>query len=446
MRITAHLAHAARSGRAATFILVVACLAPRGTRAQQAVPRETASSRFTLADAAGLARRQHPLLIAAGGRRQAVTGSARQESALPNPTFEWRKENYGSPLPRDEFVSIGMPLDFYGRRLALRSASGFVASRARSDSSTTARDVEYDVARAYWRTALAFALHDAAAAQRLAVDTIARIEAERARQGQVSNGSAMRARLEADRARLAQSGARAEVERARGDLARALAMPFDSVPRPSDALQVDSSAAALPSLDALLTLARTGRSELLAANARVDETSRRQRAEKLGTLPAVGVQVGNKRTSGFLTRTMQVGVAMPFFDRNGGNRQRAQGEQLIAEADLRAAQSAVDAQVMSAYRAYRALLEEYDRPGVAGLGADGLRSLAARSTEVAGVSGVAYREGAISLFELLDAERVRADVRSAALRAAADVHMARVDLLRALGLPIDGTRFQLMTQ
>lgn len=401
---------------------------------------------FTLADAAAIARQRHPLLTAAGGRREAVTGAARQESMLPNPTFEWRKENYGSPLPRDEFVSIGMPVDLYGRRLALRSASAFVASRARSDSSTTARDVEYDVARAYWRAALAFALHDAAAAQRLAVDTIARIEAERARQGQVSNGSAMRARLEADRARLAQSGARAEVERARGDLARALAMPFDSVPRPSEGMQVDSSAAALPSIDALLTVARTGRTELQAAKARLDETSRRQRAEKLGTLPAVGVQVGNKRTSGFLTNTVQVGVAVPFFDRNGGNRQRARGELLMAEGDLRAVQSAVDAQVVSAYRAYRALLDEYDRTGEAGLGADGLRTLAARSAEVAGVSGVAYREGAISLFELLDAERVRADVRSAALRAAADVHMARVDLLRALGLPIDGTRFQLMTQ
>jgi len=401
---------------------------------------------FTLADAAAIARRQHPLLTAAGGRRQAAAGAARQESALPNPTFEWRKENYNSPLPRDEFVSIGMPLDLYGRRLALRSAGGFVNSRARADSSTTARDVEYDVARAYWRAALAFALYDAAAAQRLAVDTIARIEVERARQGQVSNGAAMRARLEADRARLSQSAARAEVERARGDLARALAMPFDSVPRPTEALQVDSTVAALPSLDVLLTLARNGRSELLAAKARVDETLRRQRAEKLGTLPAVGVQVGNKRTSGFLTNTAQVGVAVPLFDRNGGNRERARGERLIAEGDLRAAQSAVDAQVMSAYRAYRGLIEEYERTSDAVTGVEGLRTLAARSAEVAAVSGVAYREGAISLFELLDAERVRADVRSAALRAAADVHMARVDLLRALGLPIDGTRFQLMTQ
>ena len=416
---------------------------PAAVLGAQPAGRGDGRSGFTLADAAALARRQHPLLSAAAGRRLVATGSARQESAFPNPIFEWRKENYGSPLPRDEFLSLGLPVDFYGRRVALRAASGAAARRARSDSSTTARDVEYDVARAYWHAALAYALHDAAVAQRLAVDTIARIEAERARQGQVSNGSAMRARLEADRARLAQSESRAALERARGELARALALPFDSVPRPTQPVTVDSATLALPALETLLVLARGRRSELVAAGARVDETLRRQFAERLGTLPAVGVQVGSKRTSGFKTGTVQVGVAVPFFDRNGGNRERARGELLVAEGELRAIRSSVDAEVMSAFRAYRALIEEYERRSETGDTDASLRTLDARGGIVAGIAAAAYREGAIPLFELLDAERVRAEVRSAALRAAAGVQMARADLLRALGLPIDGARFQL---
>ena len=413
--------------------------------AQLSPPGENRQA-FTLADAAALARRQHPLLSAASGRRLAATGSARQDAALPNPVFEWRKENYGSPLPRDEFMSLGLPVDFYGRRVALRAASGSAATRARLDSSTTARDVEHDVARAYWQAALAYALHDGAVAQRLAVDTIARIESERARQGQVSNGSAMRARLEADRARLAQSEARAALERTRGDLARALAIPFDSVPRPSQPLMAEVSREALPSLETLLTLARGRRSELISAQARVYETQRRQLAERLGTLPAVGVQVGSKRTSGFQTGTVQVGVAVPFFDRNGGNRQRARGDLLVAEGDLRAVRSSVDAEVVSAFRAYRALLDEYDRSDDAGTADETLRTLDARGNTVAAIAAAAYREGAIPLFELLDAERVRADVRSATLRAAAGVQMARADLLRAVGLPIDGARFQPIPQ
>ncbi|HYW49418.1 MAG TPA: TolC family protein [Gemmatimonadaceae bacterium] len=419
--------------------LVASLCAATGIRAQ--------APSFTLADAAVMARTNHPLLVAASGRRQMMTGMARQEAVLPNPTFEWRKENYGSPLPRDEFVSVGMPVDVYGRRLALRTVRGLVAGRASADSATTASDVQYDVARAYWRTALAHALADAAAVERMAVDTIARIETERAQQGQVSNGAALRARLEADRVRLALAEARAELARARGDLARALAIPFDSVPRPTEPLQIDSSAAALPSLDALLVQARAGRSELLSAQSRVDEMSRRQRAERLGTLPAVGMQVGNKRTSGFLTNTVQVGVAVPLFDRNGGNRERARGELLVAEGELRAARSSVDAQVQSAYHAYRVLLDEYaGRGDTTSGGAEGLRTLDARGGTVAAIAGAAYREGAITVLELLDAQRARSDVRGAAYRAAASVQMARVDLLRALGLPVDGTRFQLATQ
>ncbi len=399
----------------------------------------TVRQSFSLADAAALARRQHPLLMAAGGRRQSVAGAARQEAALPNPTLEWRKENLNSPLARDEFVTAAFPVDLYGRRVALRSASALTATRAVQDSSTTARQVEFDVARAYWRTTLAYALHDAASSQRSAVDTIARIEGDRARQGAVPAGAALRARLEADRARLTEASARAELERARGDLARALAMPFDSVPRPTESLRVDS-AVAVPAISALLAIARERRSELLAAHARVDETSRRQFAERLGALPALGVQVGTKRTSGYKTGTVALGMAIPLFDRNGGNRERAHGDVIIAESDLRSVQATVDADVISAARAYATLLAEYDRaidPDVAG---DGLRDLDTRGARVAAIAATAYREGAISLFELLDAERVRADVRVAALRAAVEVHMARLDLLRALGLAVDGAR------
>ncbi len=407
--------------------------------AQSATVARDSTPGFSLADAAALARRQHPLLAAAGGRRQLVSGAARQDAAMPNPTLEWRKENLNSPLARDEFVTAALPIDLYGRRVVLRSASALTATRTLQDSSTTARQVEFDVARAYWRTTLAFALHDAASAQRRAVDTIARIENDRAKQGAVPAGAALRARLEADRARLTEASARAELERARGDLARALAMPFDSVPRPTASLRVDSGVA-VPPMSALLAIARERRSELLSARARVDEASRRQLAERLGTLPALGVQVGSKRTSGYKTGTVAVGVAIPLFDRNGGNRERARGDVLMTEGELRSVQATVDAEVIAAARAYSTLLAEYDRALDPDMSGDGLRDLDARGSRVATIAATAYREGAIPLFELLDAERVRAEVRVAALRASVDVHMARLDLLRALGLPIDGTR------
>ena len=259
----------------------------------------------------------------------------------------------------------------------------------------------------------------------------------------MSNGAALRARLEADRARLTDAAARAEFERARADLARALAVPFDSVPVPTDELRVDA-AAVVPPLAELLTLARARRSELSSARSRAQEVAKRQFAERLGSLPALGVQVGSKRTSGFQTGTMQVGVSLPFFDRNGGNRERAQGDVLMAAGELRAAEAAVDAEVSGAYHAYSTLLVEY--ASAVGIDRTGMNDVDARGATVAGIAVSAYREGAIPLFELLDAQRIRADIRLAALHAALDVQMARLDLLRAIGLPIDSARFLLPTQ
>jgi len=416
--------------------LVVSALPPSAARAQTSAagPALGIAARFTLADAAALARRQHPMLSAAGGRRRAISGTARQEAALPNPVFEWRRENLGSTLQRDEFMSATLPVDLYGRRVALRSAAGQAMRRAVADSSATARDVEFDVARAYWRTALALALRSAAGAQRGAVDTIARIEEERARQGAVPEGSALRARLEADRARLTELSARAEVERARGDLARALALPLDSVPLPSETVAVDTLSA-VPGMAGLLAFARGHRPELSAARARVDESTTRRLAERLGTLPGVGVQAGSKRTSGVLTGTVQVGVSLPFFDRNGGNRERAEGDVLMAQGVLRATEAQVEAEVLGAARAYLLLVEDFAR--ATGTTAGGPRDFDARGRTIADIALTAWREGAITLFELLDTERLHADVRAAALRAATDVHLARLDLARALGLAVD---------
>ena len=410
----------------------------------RAAASATAGAEFTLSDATALARRQHPLLSAAGGRRRAITGAARQESAFPNPILEWRRENLGSPLDRDEFFSATIPVDVYGRRVALRTASGFAARGALADSAVTARQVEFNVARAYWRTALAVALRQSAATHSASVDTIARIEEERARQGAVPVGAALRARLEADHARLAEMTTRAEVERARGELASALALPIDSVPLPTQALLSDDALMPLAPVTSLLAAARSRRPEVQSARARVDEAMTRQLAERLGTLPAVGVQAGSKRTSGFNTGTIQVGMSLPLFDRNGGNRERAQGALQMAQGELRAQDAQLEADVISAARAYALLTDSLagtitraaDAPGgVRSTG--GLRTLDRRGRTVADIAVVAYREGAITLFELLDTERLHADVRNAAFRAAAEVQMARLDLARALGLNVD---------
>lgn len=419
-----------------------------------------AAVRFSLADALTLARRDHPSLRAAAGRRLSAVGAARQDAAFFNPVVEWRRENIGAPIPRDEFVTATLGADAYGRRYALRGLVGSVAARAAADSTVTGRAVEFDVARAYWRAALAIALRDVADAQRRAVDSLSAVQARRAREGAVAEGAAMRTALEADRVRLTAATARADAERARGDLARALAQPLDVVPWPTDSLEPGARArvavagvggpdprtsqarlvAAVASTEvtpatsapdprAYAAAALRGRPEILAARARLAETERRVRAERLGGLPGVGAVSGYKGTGGYRTGVLGVFVSVPLFDRNQGARARAAGDLLAAQNDLRAQEAQITAEVEASVRAYAALLAEGPTGG--GVAA----ALDARGRDVADVTAVAYREGAATLLELLDAVRSRGDVRAAAVRWAADLRLARLDLDRAVGAP-----------
>ena len=79
-------------------------------------------------------------------------------------------------------------------------------------------------------------------------------------------------------------------------------------------------------------------------------------------------------------------------------------------------------------RAYGELLAA--RPAGAGALYEG-------GAEVARIADASYREGAITLMELLDAERANADLRAALARWTADVALARMEVNRALGAPIE---------
>ena len=66
------------------------------------------------------------------------------------------------------------------------------------------------------------------------------------------------------------------------------------------------------------------------------------------------------------------------------------------------------------------------------------RPLVERSAEVARIADAAYTAGGASLLELLDARRARAATQAAVLQWVADVRLAHLDLLRAVGAsPLD---------
>ncbi len=393
-----------------------------------AVPAGAQSGTLTLRDALATARAHSPLLSAASGRVAATTGSARQAGAMPNPVVQLRREHWSSPLAYDDYATFTIPVDVTMRRSAVRAAGRSEIAASVADSAVVARELEAQVTSAYVQLALANELATIAADRARALEGMAEYESTRFREGAVAEGVALRTRLESDRARLELAAARADAERARASLARAMGTA------PSDSNAIASLPARqppneqLPDGDQATASAIARRPELAAAQRRVTATRSMVSAAWRATLPDVGLELGTKRTGGYNTGVAAISIGLPIFDRGSGARQQARAEQQIAEAELRSTHDRVAAEVAGSVRAYKELFAA--RPA-------GARDLHEGGAEVARIAETSYREGAITLLELLDAERANAELRAALARWSADVALARMEVNRALGAPIE---------
>ncbi len=379
---------------------------------------------LTLARAIELATTAGPAAQAAAGRRASIVGRARTDAQWANPTVEIRRENEGAPIPYDDFVTVTLPVDLTGRRFALRSALGAARERGAADSVAVLRGAQFATAHAWWEAWVAGELQAFAAAQAARFADLARYDSLRAAEGEASGAAALRTRLEAERARYAAAQAAGTAARAQAALAALIGKAEPG------ALALDTAGAgardALPRMEAVVARALADRPDVRAARAGAREAERRRAAERRGTMPDVGLSGGYKGTGGYATGQFGIVLTPPLLNLNGGNRERTDGEWMIAEADLRATElrAAHDA------RAALAAVEALDA-GTAALDA----AFAARADTVASAAESAYREGAATLTELLEAQRARAEARAAGVRAVADRALARLDLKRALGAP-----------
>lgn len=137
---------------------------------------------------------------------------------------------------------------------------------------------------------------------------------------------------------------------------------------------------------------------------------------------------------------LTLGLPLPLFDRNQANIGRARLDIRRAENDgarLRlAVENDVTEAVLRALRS-RALLAVFERPGVAGsptaTGTTDPGGMLARAETALKVAEKSYKAGAISLLELLDAQRTYLDTRGLFLRALHDSRQAAIDVAHAVG-------------
>lgn len=409
---------------------LLACAGALGAQAPEPLTLERA---ITLATTTG------PAAQAAAGRRATAVGRARADAQWANPVVELRRENEGAPIPYDDFVTVTWPVDLTGRRFALRGALGAARERGAADSVALLRGAGFSAAHAWWEAWVAGELAAFTAAQAARFADLARYDSLRAAEGEAAGAAALRTRLEAERARYAAGLAAGHAARARATLAALIGrddgagLLLDSTgadghgARPARAARGTAASpggAALPTPEEAVTRALASRPDVAAARAAAREAERRLAAERRATLPDVGLSGGYKGTGGYATAQFGLVVTPPLFNLNGGNRERAAGEWMLAESERRATELRAAADARAALAAAEAIAE-----ATRGLDA----AFAARADTVALAAEAAYREGAATLTELLEAQRARADARAAGVRAIADRALARLDLLRALG-------------
>lgn len=398
-------------------------------------PAQTARPRMlTLGDATERARQYHPLVIAAK-RRVAIAEAEKLESGLrPNPTLTVSGENFPlGPAPKgfdfgsgtDWFATYSQTFETAGKRGLRISMAEHNLEAARSDASAVERRIIYEVKAAYQRVATARLRMRILRQNRDNLNQLVGLNETRVKEGYTAEGDLIKARLEAQQVDFQTRKINLEYERARIELLRAMgASSFEDGDLSfeiSEELNYQIVSLDMPSLrEAALRLPQAQ-----AAQARVERAQSLLRLEQARVKPDITASFGYKRNGPDNALYAAVSAPLPFFNRNQAQISRAQAEVEAAQAESNYTHNTILAELAAARRAV-----ELNQKQVESLRAEYL-SLADESRDI---SLAAYREGAVDLLVLLDAQRVRGQAQDFYFQAFYDYQLAVYELERAAGI------------
>ena len=378
---------------------------------------------------------QHPLVEAARARVAGARGARLTARTFGNPILTYQVENAAfpgraAPLGVDREVSTfaTFPLEAFFQRWPRVRRSDEDVRAAEAELDLARRTVVLNAAQAFYRVALAQAATEGAADVRARLEELAAYTEPRVKEGATSEGDLIRVQVELDRAEAGLALERVELARARGALSpylgpdaasrgelASLHVALDTsttraAPFASTSPLASGDAArngALAPLAYYVDRAREARPDLLAARARAAAARAETGYQRTLAVRQLGATFGTKSIGGASTMIVGLSVPLPFFDQNRGEVQRASAERFAAEQELAWRERQVASQVAGSYEAVRLLAEQRGR--LAG-------SAIARAEQARGIALAAYREGAATLLQVIDASRTLADVRLAYYR------------------------------
>lgn len=412
---------------------------------------------ITLRQVLDSALARYPELDAARARVRAARASRTTAGTLGNPMLAYEVEGARFPggtavgMDAEHMTTATLPLaPLYQRGARVRQADAGVRA-AEAEARAARQRVALDAARAYYRTAVAAVSADAAQNLAAWLDSVVAYNRTRVGEGVAAEADLIRSELERDRT-VADAGMEAAaLAQARAELAAFLGDPLAA---PANfAVALDDAPLLMPSGSAVPTAApaaagvvATSRSpsaplaaapvaqrpDVLAARERLAAASAGAALEQRMIIRELGATLGVKQSAGVNSMIAGVSVPLPLFDQNRGELARARAERDAAEFELAAQERTARAEILGAQEAARILTE---RAGALARrdSTSGAPRYLARADEARAIALGAYREGAVSLLQVLDAARAWGESRVAYYRTLYAQHEAVLALLVARG-------------
>jgi len=408
-------------------LLALSCALPAGAFAQDpALP-----ARLTLDDALRIAEARNPAVAASAAALRMAEADAVGAHQRPNPVFSASME--GLPFSQDTrppfwdnqqlTLTVEQDLETGGRRGLREKAAAAGIDAARAAASDRLRLLRLDVQRAYLTAMLARADHEVAQSTLADIDRVLAINRARFEQGELS-GVELR-RLQVERHRFADDAITAELAMKNAKASLLSVMHVTPLDRPFETAGALGDAVAPPSLDAAAAPALlAGRPDVAAARAGQAHAEASSALERALAKPLWTVGGGYQRDFGVDALVLQLRVPLPVASRNQGAIARADAGRALAEAAAAAVSVEAELEARLAANgvvAHRARVESIQR--------DYLRN----AREARDIVLAAYRAGASTLIDYLDAQRALDEAQRVEHRALFDYRISICELEAALG-------------
>ena len=411
------------------FLLVLILCGIVG-RSQIAGAAESATSTYSLADILALAVEHSPTLAGAEGLVKQSHGRQITAGAYPNPSISG---SAGSGAIRDPSTGVRItertftveqPLEWPGKRQARQEAANAGVAEAGAALESTRLALLADVKVAFY--SVLFAQRDAElAVQNVAmVEEVLRTVKARVAAGEATSFDTMKAGVEVQKAQkdVARAHNALLVAKTRlntltaGSLGKQFSIQGDFLP-PRQGLDVDQLAT--KAFEQHPTLRRVAKV--------AEQAEHTVRLERESRVPNISVQGNYHREAGDESLTAGLSVPLPLWYRRQGEIETALGAKYRADAERLRAKNELEQAITQHTQEVRTAQDQLQ------VFETGLLKQAEQTLTVARTS---FRQGAASLLDVLDAQRVYRQTLLEYAQVRADLSIALVRLERSLGAPL----------